>query len=131
MPDTGVDLSLGEERELVRQAAGGDGGPFERRPVRYSRPAGGFRMRRGGRADVVEDLAQETFLEALRSLKRGRVPDRFSTWLFGIAHNLSGKWLRRQRVLSFGGPPPEEIAAPEGPPGLQEVEEQQRLQRRL
>jgi len=39
--------------------------------------------------------------------------------------------LRRRRILPFGGPPPEEIAAPDAPPGLEEIEEQQAMQKRL
>src|SRR3982751_737129 len=112
-----AELSPEQERELARRAAGGDGLAFERLTDRYYRPVGCFLLRRVGRADVVEDLAQETFLEAFRSLRQGRIPERFSTWLFGIAHNVSGKWLRRRRILPFGGPPPEEIAAPEALPG--------------
>src|SRR4051812_44349932 len=122
---------LAQEAELVRRAAGGDRDAFETLTVRYYRPVGGFLLRRVHQPDVVEDLAQETFLEAFRSLKQGRIPERFSTWLFGIAHNVSGTWLRRRRVLSFSGPPPEEVAAADPPPGLEEVEEQERLQRRL
>jgi RNA polymerase sigma-70 factor (ECF subfamily) len=34
-------------------------------------------------------------------------------------------------VLSFGGPPTEEIAAADAPPGLEELEEQERLRREL
>ena len=109
--DTEADLSPEHERELTRRAAAGDGPAFETLTVRYYRPVGGFLLRRVGLADVVEDLAQETFLEAFRSLRQGRIPERFSTWLFGIAHNISGKWLRRQRILSFSGQPSEEIAA--------------------
>ena len=63
--------------------------------------------------------------------KQGRIPERFSTWLFGIAHNISGHWLRRRRTLSFSGTRPEEVAAPDLPPGLEEFEEQERMHRRL
>ena len=131
MPDAGVELTPALEAELARRAAGGDGGAFETLTVRYYRPVGAFLLRRVARPDAVEDLAQETFLEAFRSLKMGRVPERFSTWLFGIAQNVSGKWLRRRRILSFGGPPREEVAAPDPPPGLAEVEEHEWMQRRL
>lgn len=124
-------MELEQERELTRRSAAGDGLAFELLTDRYYRAVGGFLLKRVGLADVVEDLAQETFLEAFRSLRQGRIPERFSTWLFGIAHNLSGKWLRRRRVLSFSGAPAEDIAAPDAPPGLEELEEQEQLQRRL
>src|SRR5438477_13181150 len=126
-----AELSPEQDRELTRRAAGGDGLAFEALTDRYYRPVGGFLLRRVGLADVVEDLAQETFLEAFRSLRQGRIPERFSTWLFGIAHNISGKWLRRRRVLAFSRAPVEDIAASEPPPGLEEIEEQERMQQRL
>lgn len=131
MKTTDDELTPALEQELVRRSSRGDGDAFERLTVRYYRAVGSFVLKRIRQVDAVEDLVQETFLEAFRSLRQGRVPERFSTWLFGIAHNLSGKWLRRGRILSFRGPPPEEIAASEAPPGIEEIEEQQKMQGRL
>jgi RNA polymerase sigma-70 factor (ECF subfamily) len=125
------ELTAERETELVRRSARGDRDAFETLTIRYYRPVGSFLLRRVQQPDIVEDLAQETFLEAFRSLKQGRMPERFSTWLFGIAHNVSGAWLRRRRVLSFSGPPPEEIAADDAAPGLEEIEEQERLHQQL
>ena len=117
---------------LVGRTARGDGQAFEALVRRYYRPVGGFILKRVGRADVVEDLVQETFLEALRGLKAGRTPEHFSSWLFGIAHNRCGKWLRQRRPLSLSAADrSEEVAAPAGPPGLEEVEEQQAIMGRL
>ncbi len=130
-PESQAEWTPALEGELVQRAARGDAGAFETLTLRYYRPVGGFLLKRVRSPDVVEDLAQDTFLEAYRTLKQGRIPERFSSWLFGVAHNLSGKWLRRRRTLSFGGPPPEELAGPDPPPGLEEIEEQEQVQRRL
>jgi RNA polymerase sigma-70 factor (ECF subfamily) len=116
---------------LVGRTIRGDGRAFEALAQRYYRPVGGFILKRVGQHDVVEDLVQETFLEAFRGLKAGRTPEHFSSWLFGIAHNRCGKWLRRRRPLPFAAGQTEEIAAPAGPPGLEEIEEQQALLCRL
>lgn len=40
-----------------------------------------------GNASLADDLAQDTFLQAYRSLAGYRGDGRFATWLFGIAHN--------------------------------------------
>ena len=45
-----------------------------------------------------DDLAQDTFIEAYRSLSRYRGEARFSTWLFGIAHNRFRNAWRRERT---------------------------------
>lgn len=52
---------------------------------------------------VAEDLAQDTFVEAYRSLARFDGRSRFSTWLCGIALNLTRNYLNRapERKHSF------------------------------
>ncbi len=119
------------DANLVRGTVRGDARAFDVLARRYYRPVGGYLLRRVQRADVAEDLTQETFLEAFRSLREGRVPENFAGWLYGIAHNRLGKWLRRKAVLSFSAVPPEEIAAPAEPAILEEAEEQRHLLGRL
>lgn len=43
----------------------------------------------GPRADMAEDLAQETFLRVFRARKRYEAGAKFSTWLFTIAGNVA------------------------------------------
>jgi RNA polymerase sigma-70 factor (ECF subfamily) len=89
------------DAELVARFLQGRTDAFQELTTRYYRPVSGFLYKRVQRADVVEDLAQETFLEAFRSLKANRPPERFAAWLFTIAHNCCGKWLRRKRPVLF------------------------------
>jgi RNA polymerase sigma-70 factor (ECF subfamily) len=112
------------DEELARRTSEGDASAFQALTDRYYRAVCAFLLRRLGDATTVEDVAQDTFLEAFRSLKAGRLPDRCSSWLFGIAHNCLGKWLRRRRVVPFGADQPaEEIAAPDAGSPLEEAEE--------
>jgi RNA polymerase sigma-70 factor (ECF subfamily) len=120
-----------DERELVERSLRGDAAAFGALADRYYRPVGAFLLKRLGRADLVEDLAQETFLEAFRALRAGRRPEHFSSWLFGIAHNRCGKHLRRKRPLLFGADPPAEAAGPDELAARAEVEEQEKLLRAL
>jgi RNA polymerase sigma-70 factor, ECF subfamily len=114
--------------ELVTRCLAGDRAAFQELTQRYYRPVCGFLVKRLGRPDLVEDLAQETFLEAYRALKGGTRPVQFSSWLFGIAHNRCGKWLRRKRPTLFPATePPGDLAAPSDLAAHEEVEEQQRL----
>jgi RNA polymerase sigma-70 factor (ECF subfamily) len=115
------------ETDLARRAARGDADAFQLLADRYYRPVCGFLLKRLQRPDVVEDLAQDTFLEAFRSLKLGRLPEHFASWLFGIAHHCCGKWLRRKRPILFSPVDAPEVVAPSSDLDLlQELEEQQR-----
>jgi RNA polymerase sigma-70 factor (ECF subfamily) len=113
---------------LVRRCVGGDGDAFQALTARYYRPVSAFVYKRVRRCDLVEDLAQETFLEALRAIRGGQQPRHFSSWLFGIAHNCCGKWLRRKRPALFD---PSSAPELEGRPTelslREELEEQQKL----
>lgn len=116
------------DAELVDQTMKGITAAFQVLANRYYRPVGGFVFKRVGRADLVEDLVQETFLEAFASLKAGRGPTNFSSWIFGIAHNRCGKWLRRKRPVLFDpNETPEAATTPSDQLLLEEVEEQQKL----
>src|SRR5579871_773598 len=115
---------IADDDELVRQTLQGDREAFHRLIERYYRPVGGFILKHVQQADVVEDLLQETFLEAYQALKMGRTPRRFSSWLFGIAHNRCGKWLRRKRPLLFSTASQPELAAEPSEQALQEEQEE-------
>ena len=59
-----------------------------------------------GNPDAAEDLAQETLLEAWRSLAKLRTPDGLAPWLNAIAHNVCLRWARSQgRELARRGTP--------------------------
>jgi len=51
----------------------------------------------GGDVTLADDLAQETFIQAYRSLSRFRGESTFPTWLLGIAHNRWRNARRQQR----------------------------------
>jgi RNA polymerase sigma-70 factor (ECF subfamily) len=118
------------DAELVEQTLQGATAAFHQLTLRYYRPVASFVFKRVGRSDLVEDLVQETFLEALQALKAappGGTPRHFSSWLFGIAHNRCGKWLRRKRPILFDpSEAPEQTRAPSDQALLEELEEQQK-----
>ena len=67
--------------------------------VRHHQSAvrGFLRRLTGGRHALADDLAQETFIEAYRSLARFHGESAFATWLFGIAYNRFRNARRHQR----------------------------------
>ncbi|MCG8274923.1 RNA polymerase sigma factor [Stenotrophomonas sp. NLF4-10] len=86
MPDT----------ELVSRAALGDGAAFEAIMRRHNRML--FRTARSIVKDdaEAEDVVQETYLSAWRSLTRYRAESKLSTWLVRIAVNEALRRLRRK-----------------------------------
>ena len=100
-----------ETEELVREAQGGNLGAFARLYDLYFERIYRYIMARVGNPPEAEDLTQEVFLRAMRSLNsfRFRGPP-FAAWLFRIAHNLVVDRIRRSKV---GGEaiPLESIAA--------------------
>ena len=57
-----------------------------------------FLRRRVGNPSDVEDLVQDTLLEAMRCMDQFQGQSRPETWLFGIALNLSRSYHKRARV---------------------------------
>ncbi len=87
-----------EDRELVRQAKGGNKEAFETLLVRHQSRvfavAGGILRNR----EDVEDIAQQVFSKAYFSLKRFDQRAAFSTWLYKITVNECWDVLRKRKV---------------------------------
>ena len=56
-----------------------------------------FLLARTGSADLSEELTQETFYQAVKSIDRFDGSCRISTWLCGIAKNVHLTYLRKQK----------------------------------
>jgi RNA polymerase sigma-70 factor (ECF subfamily) len=107
---------------LVAEALGGSQAAFEQIVRRYQRPVLSLLVRLTGDRALAEDLAQDTFIKAVRSLAAFDVSRRLSAWILRIAHNTAIDALRRRRIPtvsmdtgggSGGGPP--QAAAPPAP----------------
>lgn len=60
---------------------------------------GYFLHRTGGSPPLAEDLTQETFLAAVRELKKGRRPETPIPWIYGIArHKLLDHYRRSEKA---------------------------------
>jgi RNA polymerase sigma-70 factor (ECF subfamily) len=96
--------------DTLRRIRAGDRQAFAELVRRYQGPLFGFLGNMGLSYAQAQDLAQETFLRAWRSLPRyDSAAARFSTWLFTIARNLALNELGRasSRLETAAG---EEIA---------------------
>src|SRR6201996_7021937 len=103
--------------DLVRLARGGDPVAF-RLLVERHQPMVRARARQVGEASDVDDIAQESFLQAYLALDRLRDPDRFAGWLAGIVFNVARRLRRRNPLTLLADWPEPPHPPPAGGPAL-------------
>jgi len=81
------------DAELVRRAKAGEVRAFEMLVVKYQRRIERLIGRMVRDVDLVQDIAQETFIRAYRALPQFRGESAFYTWLYRIAVNSAKKAL--------------------------------------
>lgn len=91
-PDTAVSAS-DSDALLVERAAAGDQRAYELLVIKYQRRIERLIGRMVRDVDVVQDIAQETFIRAWRALHQFRGDAQFYTWLYRIAVNTAKKTL--------------------------------------
>jgi len=88
---------------LVERTVAGDQRAFELLVIKYQRRIERLVGRMVRDSDLVQDIAQETFIRAYRALPQFRGDAQFYTWLYRIAVNTAKKALvdlRRDPVIS-------------------------------
>lgn len=90
-----------KDTALVAAAKGGDLGAFEALVRRHQGPAFRVALRMLGSPGDAEDVTQETFVQAWRSLSKFRGESAFGTWIYRIATNRSLNVLAGRRVESI------------------------------
>jgi RNA polymerase sigma-70 factor (ECF subfamily) len=83
-------MSTGTDEQLAQQLQNGDRAALAALVERHYDPLLGYlyRLARGDRP-LAQDLAQETFLHALRGIAHYTYPRPFKPWLYAIATNLA------------------------------------------
>ena len=112
---------------LVQRAVAGEARAFELLVIKYQ----GRIQRLIGRmvrdTDLVEDIAQETFIRAYRALPQFRGEAQFYTWLYRIAVNTAKKFLldlKRTPTVSDLSPAGDDDADETFRPGLELTNEE-------
>ncbi len=115
---------------LVERTLAGDQRAFELLVIKYQRRIQRLIGRMVRDVDLVEDIAQDTFLRAYRALHQFRGDAQFYTWLYRIAVNTAKKALmelKNDRVISEstfrGGGDEDETSTPENEPSTDETPE--------
>lgn len=78
---------------LVERAVAGDQRAYELLVIKYQRRIERLIGRMVRDVDLVEDIAQETFIRAYRALHQFRGDAQFYTWLYRIAVNTAKRFL--------------------------------------
>ncbi len=86
-----------EEARCIRRVLSGDTNAFEALVSEYETNAYRLALRTLGSAEDAEDVTQEAFLKAYRSLESFRLDSSFSVWLYRIVSNLCLDLLRRRQ----------------------------------
>ena len=86
-----------DENDLVRRCLAGDQNACANLVEAYARMVGTVIWRATGDRQIVEDLAQETFLRVFRALIYFDRRARLSTWIYTIAHRVAIDHLRKAR----------------------------------
>jgi len=134
--NTGCEAQFGNEpadAELVRAFKEGDTGALDGLIRRYKGPLYAYLVKLSRDRDAADDLLQEVFIKIIKKLDSYGERDKFSAWLFTVAHHAvmdhfrSGS-RRREDSLDAAGedrvPLGDTLASPEpGPDGILEVEE--------
>lgn len=81
------------DRMLVARTVAGDDRAFELLVIKYQRRIQRLIGRMVRDVDLIEDIAQETFIRAYRALHQFRGDAQFYTWLYRIAVNTAKKAL--------------------------------------
>ena len=87
--------------QLVEKAREGNRLAFDQLIDRYQRDIYRMIYYRIQRQMDAEDLTQDVFVRAYRSIPRLREPQRFRSWLYTIAVNRVNDYLRKKRVRSI------------------------------
>ncbi len=90
-----------DDSQLIADYLGGDEESFEFLIDRYSGTIYSFIARLSGNAEVADELTQEAFLKAWKSIERFDLTHSFKTWIFSIARNTVIDWMRKKKLMYF------------------------------
>jgi RNA polymerase sigma-70 factor (ECF subfamily) len=113
-----------DDAELVRQVLAGNTDAYADLALRWAGRVTALCHARLARADLAEELAQETLVRGFEELPSLADPTRFGPWLAGIAANTCRDWLKshQNRSVHFSALPNGMPDSPAGPDPLAEAE---------
>ena len=89
------------DRRIIERVLKGDTEAFNLLVRQWEKPIYNFIVRMIGDRDEAMDLCQDSFMKAYRELDTLKDRDRFSSWLYRIAHNTCYSRLRKDIGKTF------------------------------
>ncbi len=84
--------------QLIQRTLDGDDAAFTELVEKYQKQVHALVWRKIGDFHFAEEITQDTFIKAHQQLRTLKKPQRFASWLYVIASNLCGTWLRNKNV---------------------------------
>ncbi len=85
-----------DDRKVIERVLSGDTEAFNLLVREWEKPIYNFILRMIGDRDEAMDLSQDCFMKAYRELRTLKDRDRFSSWLYRIAHNTCLSKIRKE-----------------------------------
>jgi RNA polymerase sigma-70 factor, ECF subfamily len=89
------------DRKIIERVLNGDTEAFNLLVRQWEKPIYNFILRMIGDRDEAMDLCQDSFMKAYRELDTLKDRDRFSAWLYRIAHNTCFSKFRKDQGKTF------------------------------
>jgi RNA polymerase sigma-70 factor (ECF subfamily) len=85
------------DRELIERYLSGEETAIEDLIVKYQRRIYALAYRMTGNMEESKDITQNTFLKAIKNIRKFRGESLFKTWLYKIAYNLCLNYIKKAR----------------------------------
>ncbi len=106
-------MSTTQEQILIERCRNGDASAFGPLMQLYRRQLFSYLFKLSGERTQAEDLFQETLIKTWRGIKKYSERQKFSSWLFTIAHNTAMDNLRlRKKEEMISGIDPDDLRSP-------------------
>ena len=120
---------MNKEQDILRRAQQGESEAFRQLVEAYQTQVYRLALRMCG-ADGADDVTQDAFVAAWRTLPNFRSDCRFSTWLYRLTTNAAIDYLRREKRHRAAGDITE-LELPDDAPTMQELSERAETQSRV
>ena len=117
MEEAPIEKNVPDELKAVQRCKQGDGAAFNVLVLKYQNRIYNTLFRMTGDNQLANDLAQETFLKAYKSIGSFNLGSSFYTWIYRIAVNTAYSQMRKEKARGKGNT----MALEDNPSGRENV----------